>query len=169
VRLRGSSDTLSLRIDAGRVDATSTLTVDAAGTAMLTDTAGAMYLSQVTSLQGDVTLQAEAGSVFASARSYDLGNVHVSADRVTLIAGVSDNRDGSRDIGNLFNTIRTSANTLEASTYSATRSVIAVDNSGDLNLARLSVADQGKVQVRAGGDLTVTNDVYIGADACRSC
>jgi hypothetical protein len=161
--IRGASDTVSLRIDAGRVDATSTLTVDAAGTAMLMETAGAMYLSHVISREGDISLQVEAGSLFASARSYDLGNVHVSADHVTLIAGDIDNRGGSRHIGDL-GVIRTSTNTLTASTYSATRSVIAVDNAGDLTVARLSVADQGRVQVRAGGDLTVATDVYIGAD-----
>ena len=130
---------------------------------------GHLLLAGVASSAGDVTLQAWDGSILGSARSFDRGIVHVAGQDLSLEAGnVVDAQQapGTRNIGSLLAALDIDADTLQARTHTALRSVIAVEDADDLTIAGegLVVERQGQFVVRAGADLTVQTRLRVAAD-----
>ena len=123
-----------------------TLKASAAGDINIIELSDDMLLAGVRSSAGDVTLQAWSGSIYGSARSFDRGIVHVEADHLKLIAGntvAQQQAPGFRNVGMLLSALTIDANTFEARSHSALRSVIAVDDADSLSIFSADDPAQG--------------------------
>ncbi|MGI9210888.1 MAG: hypothetical protein ACR2HF_00260, partial [Methylococcaceae bacterium] len=164
--LRGTDTDSPLYIAIGGERDQSVLNITAQGDIKVSESTGDLNLASVRSVDGDVLIEAQGGGILASAAANDLGKINVIGDAVTLVSGKADESNGvASSIGMTDTPILIDANTLSAKTYTPMRTVIAIQDANDLEIQSLSVQGAGKIQVSAGGNLSVAGQLTMAQDS----
>jgi hypothetical protein len=143
-----------------RISAGGTLSAKAQGDVHLFAITGDMRLGQVASTQGDVTLTTPLGSILNAGAS----PLNVVGDAVSLTAGSLAPSNNSNNLGTLAAALNLQAQSLQAQTLTYNRSVIAIENIGDLSVAAAQVGAEGTLLLRTSGALDLAGDVGVGRD-----